>query len=343
MAGLALIEWFHDDKNYEMYIKQSPGLHIQAAIYSSNLMHGRVGPQLKLNKIFEVADLALAGDPHLINACDLHGNSPLSFALLVPELTPHHIELAEGLIARNADINMRQPSTGFSFLHVLCNQRNALGPSFEDSLKVLLSLPSIDVNALDASGNTPLHYAALGISKKSQTYKSSESEFGVDLLLKARADFSIRNLEGRTALLFAFETVMPDQASIKRLQTAEAIAKDISTYNIRSAAADAAASASGDCGSRDAEIARFKEDIDEIAIFLRRGCDIGITLSKEYAQKFVVDCKLDTIKKLCRRPSGDLKALCLSVGIDNEEDVAGIIAGAKYVTEGSDHNDDDGE
>ena len=63
-----------------------------------------------------------------------------------------------------------------------------------DTVKALLSSPNVNVNAVDENGNTPLIEAA---------------RFGHDkvvtALLIAHADASIKNKEGKTALMLAAE------------------------------------------------------------------------------------------------------------------------------------------
>lgn len=63
-----------------------------------------------------------------------------------------------------------------------------------DAVKALLASPNVDVNAVDEHGNTPLIEAArLGHDKVATA------------LLIARADTSIKNNEGKTALMLAAE------------------------------------------------------------------------------------------------------------------------------------------
>jgi ankyrin repeat protein len=63
-----------------------------------------------------------------------------------------------------------------------------------DTVKALLSSPNVDVNAVDEHGNTPLIEAArLGHDKVATA------------LLIAHADPSIKNDEGKTALMLATE------------------------------------------------------------------------------------------------------------------------------------------
>ena len=63
-----------------------------------------------------------------------------------------------------------------------------------DTVRAVLNSPNVDVNAIDARGNTPLIEAArLGHDKV------------VTVLLLAHADPSIKNNEGKTALMLAAE------------------------------------------------------------------------------------------------------------------------------------------
>jgi ankyrin repeat protein len=63
-----------------------------------------------------------------------------------------------------------------------------------DSVQALLNSPKVDVNAVDEQGNTPLIEAArLGHDKVATA------------LLLAHADASIKNAEGKTALMLAAE------------------------------------------------------------------------------------------------------------------------------------------
>ena len=71
---------------------------------------------------------------------------------------------------------------------------NAVHAGSPDTVRSVLNSPSVDVNAVDEHGNTPLIEAArLGHDKI------------VTVLLIARADPSIKNDEGKTALMVAAE------------------------------------------------------------------------------------------------------------------------------------------
>jgi ankyrin repeat protein len=96
------------------------------------------------------------------------------------------------------DVNEVEHSTGMTALHKVVNI-NYSAEIFRSFFKYLLKSSNIDVNALDAKGNTPL---LLAINSKKNAY----ADFYIDLLLKHPGiDINIVNEEGQSAVIKALE------------------------------------------------------------------------------------------------------------------------------------------
>ncbi|CAB0029424.1 unnamed protein product [Trichogramma brassicae] len=118
-----------------------------------------------------------------VDAKDRFGNTPLHLAA-----AGGYLILVELLLKRQADPNSTNEE-GLTPLHVICT-RNKDDGLLKEFFKIVDEIPtSVQVDAKDRFGNTPLHLAAAGGKLKL-----------VELLLKRQADPNSTNEEGLTPL-----------------------------------------------------------------------------------------------------------------------------------------------
>ncbi len=128
-----------------------------------------MGDIVKLKMILEI-------DPHLVDARNNYGNTPLHCAAFCGKK-----EAAEFLLVNGANVDARN-NKGKTPLHCAVTGRK------KELVNVLLS-NGADVNAADNEKNTPLHYAVFNTCIKI-----------IHKLLESEANVSLRNLEGKTPL-----------------------------------------------------------------------------------------------------------------------------------------------
>jgi ankyrin repeat protein len=139
----------------------------------------------------KVGDLAkvealLKSNPQLVNYYEATNTPPLLIAL-----RERHIEVAQFLLANNADVNYKVPwysiYGGSTALHM-----SALS-GYVEGVALLLKYHA-NINATNDAGQTPLHVAThLGRTEVAK------------LLLDNHADVSIKDDEGKTPLLIAVQ------------------------------------------------------------------------------------------------------------------------------------------
>ena len=93
------------------------------------------------------------------------------------------------------NINSSEHKTGYTALHVAAQYTDL------DIMKLLIE-KGADVSAQDSEGETPLHWIYTGTDNNMSSSKRAEA---AKLLIEARADFRIKNIEGKTALDCATE------------------------------------------------------------------------------------------------------------------------------------------
>lgn len=105
------------------------------------------------------------------------------------------------LIKEGADINMKEPTTGNTALHLLCKMSKKPEKVLDTLEEILKHKP--DLNSINNDGRTPLHFAA----------NSVVNEFDltiVETLLKHGADRRIQDKDGRIPLHYAFVKIDRD-------------------------------------------------------------------------------------------------------------------------------------
>ncbi len=89
------------------------------------------------------------------NAVDGEGVSALHHAVLRKKL-----DLAELLVSRGADLNVRDREDGYTPLHVLCKSKSGAMSKTEIAAALWLIDKGADVGAASDAAETPLHLAA---------------------------------------------------------------------------------------------------------------------------------------------------------------------------------------
>ncbi|MHC4478096.1 MAG: ankyrin repeat domain-containing protein [Planctomycetota bacterium] len=118
-----------------------------------------------------------------VNARDEEGRTPLYIAAAVGR-----VDVAELLIANDAEIDAPCSKSGWTPLHRACTSRRGA------AVVELLVLKGADIGALDHTKGTPLHAAAIGGNPET-----------VRFLVEKDANVNARDQNGRTPLYWAVE------------------------------------------------------------------------------------------------------------------------------------------